>query len=55
MATILNPYIAFDGAAAQAMAFYQSVLGGDLRATTYGEFQMSDDPADADKIMHAQL
>jgi PhnB protein len=55
MTTILNPYLAFDGKAAEAMTFYQSVLGGDLTLSTFGEFQMNDDPADADKIMHAQL
>lgn len=54
MAT-LNPYLSFRGTARQAMEFYQSVLGGDLTASTFGEFQMSDDPAEADNIMHAQL
>lgn len=54
MAT-LNPYINFDGTAAEAMDFYQSVLGGEVRRSTFGEFGMSDDPAHADKIMHSQL
>lgn len=55
MASTLNPYLAFRGNARQAMEFYQSVLGGDLTASTFGEFQVSDDPAEADHIMHSQL
>lgn len=51
---ILNPYLSFDGRAAEAMRFYQSVLGGDLQTSSYGQFGMGD-PAHADKIMHARL
>jgi PhnB protein len=54
MASKLNPYIAFDGTARQAMEFYQGVFGGDLRVSTFGEFGQPDSP-DADKVMHAQL
>jgi PhnB protein len=54
MASRLNPYIAFDGTARQAMEFYQGVFGGDLRVTTFGEFGQQDSP-DADKVMHSQL
>jgi PhnB protein len=54
MASRLNPYIAFDGTARQAMEFYQGVFGGDLRVTTFGEFGQQDSP-DTDKVMHAQL
>jgi PhnB protein len=54
MASKLNPYIAFDGTARQAMEFYQEVFGGDLRVSTFGEFGQQDSP-DADKVMHAQL
>lgn len=50
----LNPYITFEGQAAEAMQFYQSVLGGELTTSTFGEFGMSGD-GDGDKIMHAQL
>lgn len=53
--TTLNPYISFDGTTADAMAFYQSVLGGDLTSSSFDEFGISEDPADAGKIMHAQL
>jgi PhnB protein len=54
MASKLNPYIAFDGTARQAMEFYREVFGGDLRVSTFGEFGQQDSP-DADKVMHAQL
>jgi PhnB protein len=54
MASRLNPYIAFDGTARQAMEFYREVFGGDLRVNTFGEFGQQDSP-DADKTMHAQL
>lgn len=54
MASTLNPYLNFDGDAAEAMAFYADVFGGTLASNTYGEFG---DPAapGADKVMHAQL
>ena len=54
MASRLNPYIAFDGTARQAMEFYRDVFGGDLRVSTFGEFGQQDSP-DADKVMHSQL
>jgi PhnB protein len=54
MAT-LNPYLNFDGVAAEAMEFYHLVLGGELQSNSFGELGMGDDPAQADKIMHAQL
>ncbi|MCW2770685.1 MAG: Glyoxalase/bleomycin resistance protein/dioxygenase [Aeromicrobium sp.] len=53
--TNLNPYITFEGQAAEAMQFYQSVLGGELTSSTFSEFGMTPDPAYADKIMHSQL
>jgi PhnB protein len=54
MASKLNPYVAFDGTARQAMEFYKGVFGGELRVSTFGEFGQPDSP-DADKVMHAQL
>ncbi|MEV3936212.1 VOC family protein [Glycomyces sp. NPDC049804] len=51
--TILNPYVQFDGNAREAMEFYHSVLGGDLKVMTFGESGMPG-PA-SDKVMHAQL
>jgi PhnB protein len=50
----LNPYIAFTGDAKQAMEFYQSVFGGELTMSTFGEFG-TPDAAIADQIMHAML
>jgi len=50
----LNPYIAFDGTAREAMEFYKSVFGGNLTLSTFAEFG-APDPALADKIMHAML
>jgi len=38
-----------------AMQFYQSVFGGDLHMSTFKEFNASQDPSEADKIMHAEL
>ena len=54
MSSRLNPYISFQDSAREAMEFYQSVLGGDLRINTFGEYGTTD-PAVADKVMHAQL
>ncbi len=55
MPTKLNPYISFRDNARDAMQYYQSVFGGNLTMSTFAEFQMADDPAEAEKIMHAQL
>ena len=54
MASQLNPYLTFDGNARQAMEFYQSVLGGELKISTFGEFG-NPDPAVKDLVMHANL
>ncbi|MEZ2371271.1 VOC family protein [Arthrobacter sp. RCC_34] len=55
MASNLNPYLNFQDSARQAMEFYQGALGGELTLNTFGEFHASEDPAEADKIMHALL
>ena len=55
MPTILNPYISFRDNAREAMNFYQSVFGGELTLSTFGDFQASEDPAEAEKIMHGML
>jgi PhnB protein len=55
MAVLLNPYVSFQDDAAEAMAFYQSVFGGELNVMTFGDVGMSDDPTQAGKVMHAQL
>jgi PhnB protein len=54
MTSRLNPYISFDGNAREAMDFYQSVFGGDLTISTFGEFG-TPEAGIADKVMHAML
>ena len=54
MASLLNAYLTLNGNAREAMEFYHSVFGGELKVNTFGEFG-SDDPALADKVMHAML
>ncbi|MDT4960680.1 MAG: PhnB protein [Pseudonocardiales bacterium] len=55
MTTRLNPYLSFRDTAGEAMDFYQSVFGGELTRSTFGEFHASEDPAEQDKIMHSAL
>lgn len=55
MPTALNPYLNFRDSAREAMEFYHSVFGGELTRSTFAEFQVSDDPAEAEKIMHSAL
>ena len=54
MPSRLNPYLAFDGNAREAMEHYQKVFAGELAVNTFAEFGT---PADqgGDKVMHAQL
>jgi PhnB protein len=49
----LNPYLSFGTNAAEAMGFYESVFGGELRTNTFKEF--GTEGPDGDLIMHAQL
>lgn len=55
MPSVLNPYLGFRDTARPAMEFYQSVFGGELTLSTFGEMHASEDPAEQDKIMHGQL
>ena len=55
MPTMLNPYLSFRDNARQAMEFYHSVFGGELSVSTFGESGMSEDPAEAEKVMHSML
>lgn len=55
MTVQLTPYLSFRDTARQAMEFYQSVFGGELGLSTFGEFHASEDPAEQHKIMHGQL
>lgn len=53
----LNIYLTFDGTAAEAMTFYQSVLGGTLNIMRYSEMpDPSEVPEGAgDRVANAQL
>jgi PhnB protein len=53
--TNLNPYLNFRNSARAALEFYGGVLGAEPTISTFGEFGMSQDPADADLIMHGQI
>ncbi|MBF4615714.1 VOC family protein [Curtobacterium sp. VKM Ac-1376] len=55
MTVRLNPYLGFRSGARDALEFYHSVFGGTLTIGTYGEAGISQDPAEADKVMHGQL
>lgn len=55
MQSKLNPYLSFRDNARQAMEFYKTVFGGKLTMNTFGEFHASQDPSEANKIMHAML
>ena len=61
MSVKLTSYINFNGNAADALDFYQSVFGGEVESDTFGAFNKSSggampvDEQDNDKIMHASL
>jgi PhnB protein len=54
MSTTLNPYISFKDDAREALEFYQSVLGGELKISTFGEFGDPSAP-NANGVMHGDL
>lgn len=54
----LDAYLFFTGNCRQAMEFYHSIFGGDLKIQTNGEVpgeQTEEMKAKADNVMHAQL
>jgi uncharacterized glyoxalase superfamily protein PhnB len=55
--TQLSPYLHFDGTCREAMTFYQSVFGGELRLMTVGESPLAARmPAKLHaRILHANL
>jgi len=55
MSETLNPYLTFNGKAAEAMKFYQSVLGGDLNMQTFAEAKMAKMESENNRIVHARL
>jgi PhnB protein len=55
MSVQLNPYLSFRDNAREAMEFYRSVFGGELRVNTFKEYNASSGPSEDDLVMHAQL
>ena len=55
MASRLNPYLNFNGAAREAMEFYASVLGGELTLNTFDDLGGGSDVEHPEHIMHGQL
>jgi PhnB protein len=51
----LNPYLNFRDNAKEALSFYQSVFGGEVTTSTFGEYEMGQDASENGKIMHGQL
>lgn len=52
----LNPYLSFRSNAREAIEFYQSVFGGDVQISTFGEYEgMVQDPSEKELVMHSQL
>jgi PhnB protein len=51
----LNAYLNFDSNCREAMSFYHSVFGGELKMQTFAEAGMSQDPKTANQIIHAYL
>jgi PhnB protein len=55
MSTSLSPYLNFNGNAAEAMRFYQSVLGGELYIQSFGDAGMAQSEAEKNLTLHAAL
>jgi PhnB protein len=51
----LNAYINLKGTAKEALEFYQSIFGGELRLSTFKENQMPVKPEEEGWLMHGQL
>jgi PhnB protein len=53
----LSPFLLFDGNCAEAMAFYQSCLGGELTLLTVGDTPMRDQypPDQHGKVTYSEL
>ena len=55
MQVSLNPYLNFRDNTRQAMEFYHSIFGGTLNAQTFQDLHASQDPAEDNLVMHAEL
>lgn len=52
----LTPHRRFAGTAADAMAFYQEIFGGELQVMTFGQIHTAEEVGDQlDKVMHSEL
>jgi PhnB protein len=50
-----QPYLNFDGNAAEAMKFYQKCTGGQLDIQTFGDVKAPGPPGSEHRVMHARL
>ncbi len=55
MAMNLMPYISFENNAREALTFYQTVFGGTLTITAFGEYDDSLGPEEGARVMHGEL
>ena len=55
MNATLNPYLNFNGDTAEAMRFYQSVLGGELSIQTFGDAGVAQNDSEKTRTLHAAL
>ncbi|HEX7131311.1 MAG TPA: VOC family protein [Iamia sp.] len=56
MASLLNPYLMFNGTAREAMTRYQEIFGGDLEVMTFGDAGATGGgPPPPDGVMHSYL
>jgi PhnB protein len=55
MTISLSPYLNFNGNAAEAMRFYQSVLGGELNIQTFADAGMAQSDKEKNLTLHAAL
>ncbi len=55
MPASLEPYLNFRGNAREAMEFYRAIFGGELRISTFKDYQASTDPSEDELVMHADL
>jgi PhnB protein len=57
MSAILNPYLSFQGTAAEALTFYRDVFGGDLQIMRFGDMpdMPGNDPSLHEQVMHGQV
>ena len=55
MKTVLLPYLNFMGKTGEAMKFYNSIFGGELKVQTFKESGMPTTPDNENNVIHAEL